>query len=601
MAVNISRKTQVEAAVEAVAGYVPVGNSLIDFSNWAVGTMPPSGYASYGDAGENAMVQDEGPFGSFRAIWSSPGNDAASDSDGGWHTANFTIDPTKLYRFSVWVKRPVVGNGKFTLGFHGMDSNGSNVGAISNVGSGGTADTNPYFDASFWTDDGLSTGTPLEANKWFLVVGHVFPYDNTDYGLHADSGWYEAYSATEVRENINWQLVSGISYDYRWVDANSDEAKHRSFLVYSTDTTTSQQWAMPRVDLIDGTEPSILELVNNSGTPPLSSPLLAYGDGASIWQGDTTMVDMPALTGSLSPKRQLAGRSLSNISVQTCWMQETGIASATSAIPFFDPLLQACGMFANDDYQAGVSSSRTYRPSVTTTPKTATVSVFQDGVKASASGCVFNAEINLTAGQAAIVQFTGQGNYIPPVSAATPTSTLPIDTKTLVQSSVLNIKPKAVYPGAIPNVRPICRSMTFNTGNNIVERGDMNSNEGLKGVAIISRAPTLNLVVEADTNLPTSYVGGATTGPFFDSLKANDYHEVRVRHYTSSDAWTWFRFLYAQLVSVNISDDGGIRVYNLSYSLTGGQGSTSNGYEPPFLEGDGHLSYYISVRNYRTA
>ena len=599
MAVNISRKTQVEAAVEAVAGYVPVGNSLIDFSNWAVGTMPPSGYAIYGTLAENAMVQDEGPFGSFRAIWSSPGNDAASNFDGGWNTTTFTIDPTKLYRFSVWVKRSVVGNGKFTLGFYGLD-NGTNVGAISNVGSGGTAENGPYFDASHWTDDGLITGTPLEANKWFLVVGHVFPYDNTDYGKHADSGWYEAYSATEVRENINLQIGSSTSYDYRWVDANSDEATHRSYLVYSTDEATSQQWAMPRVDLMDGTEPSILELVNNSGTPPLSSPLLAYGDGASIWQGDTTMVDMPALTGSLSPKRQLAGRSLSNISVQTCWMQETGVASATSAIPFFDPLLQACGMIPNDTFTASLAA-RTYLPNGPTTPKTATVSVFQDGVKASASGCFFNAEINLTAGQAATVQFTGQGNYIPPVSAATPTSTLPIDTKTLVQSSALNIEPKSVYPGASQPVRPICRSMTFNTGNTIVERGDINSNEGLKGVAIISRAPTLNLVVEADTHIPTSYVNGATTGPFFNSLKANDYHEIRVKHYTSSDAYSYFRFLYAQLVSVNISDDGGIRVYNLSYSLTGGQGSTTNGYEPPFIEGAGNQSYYISVRNYRTA
>jgi hypothetical protein len=47
---------------------------------------------------------------------------------------------------------------------------------------------------------------------------------------------------------------------------NSTTGTHRTYLYYSLDSTTRLQFFQPRVDLCDGTEPSIQELLNNAGS-----------------------------------------------------------------------------------------------------------------------------------------------------------------------------------------------------------------------------------------------------------------------------------------------------------------------------------------------
>jgi len=46
-----------------------------------------------------------------------------------------------------------------------------------------------------------------------------------------------------------------------WRD-ESTSANHRSYLYYCTDITVRQHWVYPRVDICDGTEPSINELIS---------------------------------------------------------------------------------------------------------------------------------------------------------------------------------------------------------------------------------------------------------------------------------------------------------------------------------------------------
>jgi hypothetical protein len=48
--------------------------------------------------------------------------------------------------------------------------------------------------------------------------------------------------------------------------ATNAKTVHRSYLYYSTDTTTNQQWYQPRIDLCDGTEPTIAELIAGVGS-----------------------------------------------------------------------------------------------------------------------------------------------------------------------------------------------------------------------------------------------------------------------------------------------------------------------------------------------
>jgi hypothetical protein len=322
----------------------------------------------------------------------------------------------------------------------------------------------------------------------------------------------------------------------------------------------------------------------NTNTQADGYTQLVYGDGAGVYQTDTTMIDMPSLQATLSPQSQIAGRSLSNVSLQACLCQQTTTSGAATAIPYFDPLLMACGM-DSDATAPGSAFVQTYTPTSTmgesgSTVRSATIVAYQGGavgasaIETRATGVYMNADFNLTAGQAPTIQFTGQGKYVAPAHiASVPATSYLADTKVLVESEALTIQKNSAIDTPTGNtLTPICRSISFSTGNSIIERGDVNSPEGLKGLQIISRAPTLNLVIEAEDKLNGgAYGAGEATGDFYAGLKANTLHKVTFTHGSGvANVDTTFTFDNAQLTSVNMSDDGGIRVYNLAFALIGG-------------------------------
>ena len=220
---------------------IPSGKNtnLLDYSTWKAGSTSATGFSRNGASGDNIIEVGTGPFGEPAILWAARNNDATSDADGGWNGSSFVIDNTAMYRFTVWVKRAVNGNGSFYLGLRGY---GSVNGVLTR--SGGSNTTNPYF----WSG-GLSSG-----DGWQLFVGHVWPVGSGTGSQHPDSGRYK----------IGVGKFAGISQDYVW-RAETTTALHRSYLYYSTDATTVQQWAYPRVDKVDGTEPSIAQLLDGYG------------------------------------------------------------------------------------------------------------------------------------------------------------------------------------------------------------------------------------------------------------------------------------------------------------------------------------------------
>lgn len=215
-------------------------SNLLNWDSWTVGTGSVTGYTVNGTVDENRRILDTNPFGHSDVVWDTPSNDATSDADGGWEGSNIDIDPTKMYRFSTWVRRKVLGNGTFYLGCHGKDSVGSNVGVLNR--SNAAVNTNPYFSATGWWGS---------ATTWYLVVGHVWPVGSGTGAMHVDSAIYNT-SGTKV----------ATTQDFVW-QSTTVKTTHRSYLYYSTDPTTNQQWYHPRVDLCNGSEPTISELLNN--------------------------------------------------------------------------------------------------------------------------------------------------------------------------------------------------------------------------------------------------------------------------------------------------------------------------------------------------
>jgi hypothetical protein len=214
--------------------------SIITWDSWIAGTSgAATGYATNGDG--NSRINDTNPFGITDVVWDVSNQDAASDEDGGWWGSAFTIDPNKMYRYTTWVRRKTIGNGNFYMGPHAWDGDAQQVRNRSN----GASNQNPYFSAEGW---GWAT-----ANQWYLVVGHIWPANSGTGATHPDSGVYHT-NGTKVLNCTDYLWKSTNTYSY-----------HRSFLYYSSDTTTNQQWYQPRVDIVDGTEPKISELLTNAG------------------------------------------------------------------------------------------------------------------------------------------------------------------------------------------------------------------------------------------------------------------------------------------------------------------------------------------------
>ena len=159
-----------------------------------------------------------------------------------------------MYRFSVWVNREVLGNGSFYFGLYSNDSELNAVYLKSKLtGLTYSSTINPYFTVG----SGLSYLGSFN-NNWALFVGHLWPMNSATGSNHIDSGCY-----TRELGKISDLTISSDRGDFIQVE-ESAYVRHRSYLYYSTDPTTVQKWCYPRIDLIDGTEPSIQDLLTSS-------------------------------------------------------------------------------------------------------------------------------------------------------------------------------------------------------------------------------------------------------------------------------------------------------------------------------------------------
>lgn len=219
-------------------------NSVINSTSWDLGSGSASGYGQNGNTNENERVTGTDPFGKSAIVWETRAS-GDGGADGGWNSDWYNIDNTKLYRFSVWVKRTSTSSGgTFYLGLYG---NASGV---------RRTDTSAYEGNPYWECSGTSK---FDKDVWYLVVGHCYPYNTTYTGQHPETGIYTiAGGATKVL-TIN---ACNIGTDVKWAGSDVTQTVHRCYHYYCGDSTTRLQLFDPRIDAIDGTEPSISALLS---------------------------------------------------------------------------------------------------------------------------------------------------------------------------------------------------------------------------------------------------------------------------------------------------------------------------------------------------
>jgi len=199
--------------------------NLLDLTGWTIGSGSSGIFAMNGQASENTREWGDGPNGNRVILWKAQ-PEGASNADGGWTSQQFAINHAHTYRFSLWLKKTNSTNGASYLGC-------SNVTSLAGVASG-----NPYF----WS------GKLPELDKWYLLVGYV--HGSGDSSTINYGGIYDGVSGVKVISTVDFKFAVGTT-----------TTNHRSYLYYDPNVNDRQYFYAPRVDLVNGNEPSLSELL----------------------------------------------------------------------------------------------------------------------------------------------------------------------------------------------------------------------------------------------------------------------------------------------------------------------------------------------------
>ncbi|WP_083629445.1 DUF6443 domain-containing protein [Tenacibaculum agarivorans] len=216
--------------VEAGGNIVSNNSVPID---WSINATATNFYNRNGSSTENKIINGTTPFGETDLLWECI-PDSTSNADGGWNTDYFTIDNTKTYRYTIWVKKNKVGGVAQGRTYHGTQ----NVNNLS-----GSANGNPYFSHLLLP----------KANTWYLLVGvvHPYTYKGADTGV---SGVYD----------VNGNKISdGVEFTWR---ENVNTTRLRNYLYYCTDTSVRQYFWNPVFQEVDGGEMPLDNVFNEKST-----------------------------------------------------------------------------------------------------------------------------------------------------------------------------------------------------------------------------------------------------------------------------------------------------------------------------------------------
>jgi len=245
------------------------GTNLLDpETDWTVGTGSVNGWNAVGATGENSRQTLTNPHGDSAVVWVAENIESAVAFDGGFRSPlPLAVDPTKTYRRSVWLRRQNATEGRVRW----THQIGRPV--ISPPSSG--TDVLLFTDLEFFTQVG----------EWYLAVSYIHPYNYTG----PSTGLSQVYSAdgTAVAEVREFTFSSA-------TDVN--DFSQMGFYNDPTDNNEEVWFWDPRYDLVDGSEPSITDLL----TPPVEYIRNVHAD-ENLWQWSNDLVAGGSETGEDTP------------------------------------------------------------------------------------------------------------------------------------------------------------------------------------------------------------------------------------------------------------------------------------------------------------
>ena len=216
------------------------------------------------------------PWGRIALIDRSEGNDVGSNYDGGYTTSTYSgVDSGEAYRFTYFFRVDTKGSdGRLYFGLYGYNSSTTNIPIINNNHTSST--TNPYFSYPMHNWSGFTVG------RWYMFVAYVHPSGSNGV-TNDETGYWDM----ATKQKISNPSSGNVTHNASW-DSTHTKTRARQYLYYSTDSTVGMSWLIPRIEKIDGNQPTVAEMLE-SPQDRLSN--LAVGDGRMFYPrgGGTSM------------------------------------------------------------------------------------------------------------------------------------------------------------------------------------------------------------------------------------------------------------------------------------------------------------------------
>jgi len=200
-------------------------------------------FASPGGSNEELKEVGKDPWGKRAVLDRSINNDTTSNYDGGDTSNVYSITSSVKYRYTYFFRVDKKGSGgTLYFGLYGYNSSSTNI-AI-----GGT--TNPYFSYVGHNHSYFQEG------RWYMLVTYVHPA-GTSNPSDSTAGFYDMVTKAKISNPSS----GNVTHNPVW-DSTHTKAQFRYYLYYSTDPTVEMSWYQARIEPVNGSEPSITNMLN---------------------------------------------------------------------------------------------------------------------------------------------------------------------------------------------------------------------------------------------------------------------------------------------------------------------------------------------------
>jgi hypothetical protein len=290
--------------------------------------------------------------------------------------------------------------------------------------------------------------------------------------------------------------------------------------------------------------------VSGSAPAPATDGFLIYNDGSPI-ATETETINLTELTGAYTKRKSLIGRQLYQWN-GTTMLQASGTAGTA---PSIDKMFKGCALGAT----IAADTSVKYEP-VSTSFATTNIYTDLDGLEYQLTDGFGTFVMSGSAGQGVECAFSYSGVYNVPV-ATTSFGSFTAGDNNAETMKLVALEIGSWVTGSADKL--VFKSFSFDRGLTIGERTDANSSTGLIGLAVEDSNPTLQVVVEAKTQLNAQGVED-----LWADLTGSNTKQVTWTHGSGAGKLITFDFPQAQLTNIGVADgDGGIRTWTLDYKI----------------------------------